>query len=253
LSDSDLSLQEISRQFTVRTPSGEHDLDAYTPEGFAALSELWTRSGWQQKFSYDVTWLGIPIIQMPEDILMMQELIWKVRPTVVVESGVAHGGALVLYASLLELLGRGRVIGVDIEIRKYNRLAMESHPLSHRLHLIEGDSVAPGTMEQVGALIGPQDKVLVVLDSNHTRDHVAAELATYSPLVSPDSYLVVFDGVMAQLTDAPGGAPEWDEDNPLTAVRDFLATNDDFEVDPKYNRLRVTYCPNGFLRRRRPE
>src|SRR3954454_209037 len=186
------SAESFDPVFRVKTPVGERQLDAYSEEGFEALSELWTRSGWQRRVSYEVTWLGIPNIQLPEDILMMQELLWKVRPTVVVESGVAHGGALVLYASILELLGRGTVIGVDIEIRKYNRLAIEAHPMSHRIHLIEGDSLADETVAEVRSHIRPGDRVLVALDSNHTREHVRGELERYAPLVTPNSYLVVF-------------------------------------------------------------
>src|SRR5664279_3126025 len=127
----------------------EREIDIYSPEGFDVLANLWTRSGWQRRLSYEVTWLGIPIIQLPEDILMVQELIWKIRPDVIIESGVAHGGALVLYASILELLGRGRVIGLDIEIRKYNRLAIESHPMARRIDLVEGSSTASATVEAV--------------------------------------------------------------------------------------------------------
>ena len=240
---------DVSPLFKVTTPDGERTLDAYTDEGFEVLSQLWTRSGWQRKLSYEVTWLGVPIIQLPEDMVMMQELLWKVRPDVVVECGVAHGGSLLLYASILELAGNGRVVGVDVEIRKYNRLAIESHPLSGRIELIEGDSVAAATIERVRAEVGEADRVLVALDSRHSRDHVAAELEAYAPLVSPGSYLVVFDGVMPMVSDAPLGSPEWAEDNPLAAVRDFLASQEEFEVDPSYERLRATYCHGGFLRR----
>jgi len=236
--------------FRARVNGEELELDAYSDEGFRILSNLWTRSGWQAKYSYELTWLGIPVIQMPEDVLMVQEILWKVRPDVVVECGVAHGGALVLYASILELLGKGHVVGVDVEIRKYNRLAIESHPLSHRISLIEGDSVADDTFATVRSHIQPGDRVLVALDSLHTRAHVAAELERYAPLVTPDSYIVVFDGVMSMLTDAPNGSSQWDEDNPLVAVREFVSTHEDFEVDPSFNRLGVTYCPEGFLRRR---
>ncbi len=238
-----------ARKITVNTPQGARELDIYTLEGFDALSNLFTRSGWQHKISYEPTWLGIPIIQTPEDIVMMQELIWKVRPDVIVECGVAHGGALVLYASILELLGKGHVIGVDVEIRKYNRLALQSHPMSRRFTLIEGSSVDESTVAQVRELIRPDDRVLVALDSNHTMEHVAKELSLYSPLVTPDSYLVVFDGVMQVLTDAPGGSPAWETDNPWRAVEEFLGENAEFEIDPYYNRLRVTHCPGGFLRR----
>ena len=240
------------RLITVRTAEGEREVDIYSPEGFDVLANLWTRSNWQRKLSYEVTWLGIPIIQLPEDILMVQELIWKNRPDVIVESGVAHGGALVLYASLLELLGRGRVIGIDIEIRKYNRLAIESHPASRRISLIEGSSTDPSTAEAVRSRIQPGESVMVMLDSNHTRDHVRAELELYAPLVGPGGYIVVFDEVMPMVADAPNGKPTWDIDNPLEAVRDFLAGHPDFEVDRGYERLAATYCRSGFLRRRSP-
>jgi cephalosporin hydroxylase len=233
----------------VSTPTGEREVDIYSREGFEVLSQLWTRSNWQNRLSYEVTWLGIPIIQLPEDMVVMQELIWKVRPDVIVESGVAHGGALVLYASILELLGRGRVIGIDVEIRKYNRLAIEAHPLSHRIQLIEGDSLAEETVEAVRSRIRPGERVMVALDSNHTREHVSGELERYAPLVTPASYLVVFDAVMALVSDAPSAAEGWDADNPLEAVREFLAGNGDFEVDRSYERLAVTYCQGGFLRR----
>jgi cephalosporin hydroxylase len=243
---------DLGTTVTVQTPDGPRDVDIYTDEGFDVLSQLWTRSGWQRKFTYELTWLGIPIIQLPEDILMMQELIWRVRPDVVVESGVAHGGALVLYASLLELIGKGHVVGVDIEIRKYNRLAIQNHPMSKRISLIEGDAVADDTVEQVRRHIRPGDTVMVALDSNHTKDHVARELERYAPLVTPGSYCVVFDSVMTMVSDAPNARPGWEDDNPLEAIRDFLAGpgGEEFEIDGNLNRLRVTYCESGFLRRR---
>lgn len=238
---------------TVQTPDGPRDVDIYTDEGFEVLSHLWTRSGWQRKLTYELTWMGVPIIQLPEDILMMQELVWRLRPDVIIESGVAHGGALVLYASLLEQIGKGRVIGVDVEIRKYNRLAIQSHPVSDRITLIEGDSTADATLEQVRSQVRPRDKVLVALDSNHTREHVLRELERYAPLVTPGSYCVVFDSVMTMVHDAPNAGPDWARDNPLEAVRDFLAADDQFEIDPELNRLGVTYCQSGFLRRRETE
>jgi cephalosporin hydroxylase len=244
------SAADYGRLFRVSTPEGERELDIYSDEGYRALSHLWTRSNWHSRLSYEVTWLGVPIIQLPEDMVAMQELIWKVRPDVIVESGVAHGGALMLYASILELLGRGKVIGVDIEIRKYNRLAIEAHPLSHRIQLTENDSLSDEAVDAVRSAIRPGDRVMVALDSNHTREHVRGELERYAPLVTPNSYLVVFDAVMALVADAPAAGESWDEDNPLEAVREFLDGNDDFEVDRTFERLAVSYCQGGFLRRR---
>ena len=240
---------QLDSMITVRSPEGERDVDIYSEEGLSVLAELWTRAGWQQKLSYEVTWMGVPIIQIPEDILMVQELIWKLRPDVVVESGVAHGGALILYASLLELIGRGRVVGIDVEIRKYNRLAIQSHPMSSRITLIERSSVDDATVEEVRAMIEPDQTVLVMLDSNHSRAHVRQELEFYAPLVSPGSYVVVFDSVMTMVHDAPNGQPSWVDDNPLAAVEDFLKVHPEFVQDREYERLRATYCHGGFLRR----
>ena len=242
----------LAPTFTVDGPDGPRELNIYSPEGYQALAELWTRSGHHHKVTYELAWTGIPIIQLPEDIVMMQELLWRQRPDVLVESGVAHGGALMLYASIFELIGRGRVVGVDIEIRKYNRLAIEGHPLSHRIDLIESDSIADSTLDEVRKHIGPRDSVMVTLDSNHTKAHVAAELEKYAPLVTPGSYLVVFDTVMAVLPDAPNAKPEWADDNPLEAVREFLEKHDEFELDTAMNRLPITYCHGGFLRRKQP-
>jgi cephalosporin hydroxylase len=244
------SASDFGHLVRVTTPTGEREVDIYSEEGFRVLSQLWTRSNWHNRLSYEVTWLGIPIIQLPEDMVIMQELIWKVRPDVVVEAGVAHGGALVLYASILELMGRGRVIGVDVEIRKYNRLAIEAHPLSHRIELIEGSSLADETVEAVRSRIRPGERVMVALDSAHNREHVLGELRRYAPLVTPNSYLVVFDAVMRPVADAPSAGAGWDQDNPLEAVREFLDGTDEFEVDRSRERLAVTYCHGGFLRRR---
>jgi cephalosporin hydroxylase len=242
----------LKPSITVSDDDGDHVVDIYTPDGFRVLADLFTRAGWQNKLSYEVTWLGIPIIQLPEDIVIVQELIWRVRPEVIVECGVAHGGALVLYASVLELLGRGRVVGVDVEIRKYNRLAIESHPLAKRITLIEGSSIEAGTAAAVRASVEPGQRTMVMLDSNHTREHVRAELELYAPLVSPGSYLVVFDEVMPMVADAPNGKATWVDDNPLEAVRDFLSSHPEFVADPAPERLGVTYCRGGFLRRLDP-
>jgi cephalosporin hydroxylase len=232
-----------------------HALD--TPEAFEAVSAAWLRCGWDVKYVYGFTWLGRPIIQLPEDMVRIQELIWQLRPDVVVETGIAHGGSLVFYASLFAAMGKGRAIGVDIDIRKHNRAAIEAHPLAERITLIEGSSTDPTTVVAVRGAIRPDETVLVVLDSNHLRDHVAAELRLYSPLVSRNSFIVVCDGIMAQVAGAPRTRPDWSWNNPLSAIECFLAGNPDFvleEPESPFNeglaRRRVTYWPHCWLRRR---
>jgi len=212
-------------------------------------SKQWVRTSWSNKISYEITWLGIPIIQLPEDIILMQELIFKVQPDVIIETGVAHGGSLIFYSSLMEILGKGKVIGIDIEIRKHNRDAIESHPMSKRIELIEGSSTDPKIVKEAKNRIPPGAKVLVCLDSNHTRAHVAEELKIYHEIVTPGSYLVVFDTIMPDLVGLQGSDENWDKDNPMEAVKDFLRTNNNFEIDTEFNKLFVSHCPNGFLRR----
>ena len=229
------------------------EIDVYSEEGLKLVAELWTKVSVEHRVMYEPTWLGIPIIQYPNDIVMMQELIWKVGPDVIVETGVAHGGSAILYASILELLGKGTVIGIDIEIRKYNRLAINSHPLSKRIHLIEGNSVDEDVVDDVRARIKKEDKVLVVLDSDHSFEHVRKEMELYSPMVSADSYLVTMDGAAELVWDIPSGKKQYRHDNPLVAIREFLKDHPDWEVDPYYNRLHVTSNPSGFLRRVRDE
>ena len=184
-------------------------------------------------------------------------MIWRLRPAVIVETGVAHGGSLIFYASLFEAMGHGRVIGVDIDIRRHNRIAIEAHPLAARITLIQGSSSAPGTLAAVRHNIALDESVLVVLDSNHCRSHVEAELDLYASLVSPGSYIVACDGIMARLAGAPRTAPDWTWNNPVTAVKAFLARNPDFVLEEPgfpFNegavRNRVTYWPNSFLKRR---
>ncbi len=213
-------------------------------------SRQWIRTSWQNNLSYEITWLGIPIIQLPSDIIIMQELIFKVKPDIIIEIGIAHGGALIFYSSLLELLGKGKAIGVDIEIKSHNRKAIESHPMSKRIKLIEGDSVKQETIEKIENEIDPQSTVLIALDSNHTKDHVIKELRAYSKFVTSGSYLVVFDTIMPELIGLDGSQENWNEDNPLEAIKEFLKINKDFEIDDSYNKLFVSNCPNGFLKKK---
>jgi cephalosporin hydroxylase len=204
------------------------------------------------KYSYNFTWLGRPVIQFPPDVLAVQEILWGVRPGLVVETGIAHGGSLVLSASILELIGgAGHVVGIDIDIREHNRRALEEHPLFHRMTLIEGSSVDAAVASQVRALAAGRGPVVVILDSMHTHDHVLRELELYSPLVTPGSYLVVFDTVIEDLPAAAFPDRPWGPGNsPKSAVRAFLAGNPAFVVDRDLEaRLLISAAPEGYLRR----
>lgn len=219
---------------------------------FRALSERWRAMALERKYMNNFSWLGRPMIQLPMDAMAMQELIWAVKPDLVVETGVAHGGSVVLSASMLELLGHGEVLGVDIEIRAHNRQAIESHPLAHRIRLIEGSSVAPEVVAQVRAAAGGKQRVLVFLDSNHTHAHVLAELNAYADLVSVGSYCVVFDTFVEDMpddyvwTDRPWGKGN----NPKTAVWEYLRSHPEFQIDKSVeDKLLVTSAPDGFLHR----
>ncbi len=252
-----LIIDEECGEVRVRGADGalcRHALD--TPEAFEAVSAAWLRCGWDVKYVYSFTWMGRPVIQLPEDLIRVQELVWRLRPDVIVETGVAHGGSLVFYASLCAALGHGRVIGVDISIRDANRAAIETHGLAARISLIEGDSSAPATLAQVQGQIAAGERVLVVLDSGHSRAHVRAELEAYAPMVMPGGYIVACDGIMAAFAGAPRGAADWTWDNPVSAIDDFLAAHKEFTAEEPpfaFNegrvRARVTYWPRCFLRR----
>jgi cephalosporin hydroxylase len=227
-----------------------------SPEAFRLVSDAWLRLGWDQKYVYSFTWLGRPVIQLPEDLLRVQEVIASVRPDVIVETGVAHGGSLVFYATLCKALGRGRVIGVDIEIRPHNRQAIEAHDLSGLIELIEADSTQPDTVARVREKVNSGETAFVLLDSNHGKEHVLAELRAYSDLVTPGSYIVVMDGITERLAGAPRSKPDWTWNNPLSAIAEFLeddarfvAEEPPFAFNEGVVSERVTYWPGGFLRR----
>lgn len=220
------------------------------------------------RYSYNFFWLGRPIIQYPQDMAAMQEIIWQVRPDVIVETGIAHGGSLILSASLLAMLDlceateagemldparpKRRVIGVDIDIRAHNRAAIEAHPMAKRITMIQGSSIDASIVEQVRTAVGGAKRVLVCLDSNHTHDHVLAELKAYAPMVTPGSYCIVFDTVVEDLPkelsfDRPWGPGA----SPKTAVHSWIGAQSDFEIDCSWDaKLAVTVAPDGFLRRR---
>ncbi|MHB8972902.1 MAG: cephalosporin hydroxylase family protein [Pirellulaceae bacterium] len=225
------------------------EVDIYSEEGTRLIADLWTKVFCEKRLMYEPTWLGVPIIQFPNDIVMMQELIWSLKPDVIVETGVAHGGSAIFYASLLELIGRGRVIGVEIEMREHNAIALMNHPLRHRITVVEGSSIQETTVAEVNGLLNPGDKVLVVLDSNHTYQHVIREMELYAPLVPVDGYMVVMDGVGDLVWDIPSGKAEWRGENPLKAIKEFIQKYPEWKVDSRYNRLMVTSSPLGFLKR----
>jgi cephalosporin hydroxylase len=234
----------------------EQSFPMASPEGFAAASKAWLRAGWDAKHVYSFTWMGRPIIQLPEDMVRLQELIYSEKPDVIVETGIAHGGSLIFYASLFEAMGHGRIVGIDIEIRPHNREAIEAHPMMKRISMIEGSSTAPEVVEQVRAQIGAGDKVMVVLDSNHTHDHVLNELRAYAPLVGIGGYLVATDGIMQDVVGAPRSADDWGRNNPQEAARTFAREDERFVIEEPqwpFNEgvvtQRVTYWPSCYLRR----
>jgi len=253
-----ITIDTEARTLAVTGEGEDRTLPLYSPDAFHLLSRAWVTTGWGLKYTYGFTWLGRPIIQLPEDLLVIQEVIHRVQPDVLIETGIAHGGSLVFYASLFEAMGRGRVVGIDIEIRPHNREAIEAHRLFPRITLVEGSSTDPQVVERVSQVVEPGESVMVVLDSNHTKAHVLAELDAYGPLVTPGSYLVATDGVMAWLQGVPGAGEGWDQDNPMVAVEEWLAAHPEFALeDPPpfaFNEgqvtERVTHWPGAYLRRR---
>lgn len=234
----------------------------YSLEGFEILSALWLKVGWDQKHMYSFSWLGRPLIQIPEDAFRMQEVLYALKPDVIIETGIAHGGSLIFYASLCKAMDRGRVVGVDIEIRPHNRKAIEAHELFSYITLIEGDSVAEQTLKAVENCIKKNEKVAVILDSGHTYAHVAKELAAYSRFVSPGSYIVATDGSRSFLGVTPRAHRQyadvagWEKDSPLRALRDFVLRNPNFKiVEPPFPfnegpiNFRVTHWPSAFIQR----
>ncbi len=216
-----------------------------------SLTQAWIKATHAYKYTYNYRWLGRPIIQLPPDIVLLQEIIWDVKPDFIVETGIAHGGSVVFHASVLELLGRnGIVVGIDVDIRSDNRRALLEHPLAHRIHLVEGSSIDESTVRKVRDLVQSRARGMVILDSNHTHHHVLQELQLYSPMVPRESYLVVLDTIIEDFP--PGSFPDrpWDRgNNPKTAVWEFLRGSDRFVIDKdRENKLLITVAPDGYLR-----
>jgi cephalosporin hydroxylase len=203
------------------------------------------------RYAYNWTWYGRPIIQLPSDVMAMQMLVMEHQPDLIIETGVAHGGSLIFYASLFETLGKGRVIGIDIDIREHNRRAIEAHPMKKRIDMVQGSSIDPAIVNEVKGMAKGAKKVFVCLDSNHTHEHVAQELEMYSGLVSPGCYLIVFDTAIEDVPKSEMPDRPWGPGNsPKTAVRAFLETHREFSVDRELEtRLLFTVAPEGYLRR----
>lgn len=210
------------------------------------------------KYSYNFTWLGRPIIQYPQDMIAMQEIIWEVKPDLIIETGIAHGGSLIFYAAMLELVAvcsgiEGEVLGIDIDIRPHNRKAIEEHPMYNRISMIEGSSIAPEVVAQVVEMAKDKKRVLVCLDSNHTHQHVLEELKAYALLTTVGSYCVVFDTIIEDVPKELVGDRPWGPgNNPKTAVQEYLKTHVEFEIDKHLeNKLLISVAPDGYLKRLR--
>lgn len=224
-----------------------------------ALSRIWLREITPHKYPYNFSWMGRPIIQLPQDIVAMQELIWAIQPDLIIETGIAHGGSLIFSASMLELNAAcggpkdAHVLGVDIDIRSHNRDAITAHPMFRRISMIQGSSVEPAIVEQVKAKAKDKRRVLVCLDSNHTHDHVLAELNAYAPLASVGSYCVVFDTLIEDMPVEMFGDRPWGPGNsPKTAVREYLKSHPEFQIDKQLDhKLLISVAPDGYLKRER--
>ncbi len=232
-------------------------LGLYTDEAFELLSKQWLKLGWNQKHVYTFTWMGRPVIQLPEDMIRVQEIIYRVKPDVIVETGIAHGGSLVYYASLCEAMGKGRVIGIDIEIRQHNRKAIEEHELFSLITLLEGSSTDEHVVSEVKSMIKAGETVLVILDSCHTKSHVLDELEYYYEIVTPGSYIVATDGLMKDLYDVPRGQPEWVWDNPTEAAKEFASRHPEFVLEhPEWEfnesslSQNITCWPGAWLKKK---
>ena len=257
-------MTEFENEVVARVAANAND------EALTASAAAFIRTSVASKYSYNFTWMGRPIIQYPQDMAAMQELIWRIKPDLIIETGIAHGGSLIFSASMLAQLdmceaieagetldpkkSRRKMLGIDIEIRPHNRAAIEAHPMASRIQMIQGSSIAPDIVEQVKAVAQGFGRIIVCLDSNHTRDHVLAELEAYAPLTSVGSYCVVFDTVVEDLPaemfpDRPWGRG----DNPKTAVREYLKTHSEFEIDESIqHKLLITVASDGYLKRTRP-
>ncbi|MES1261540.1 MAG: CmcI family methyltransferase [Acidobacteriota bacterium] len=252
-----LTIDNENQLLVLDEGGASRQIPLYSPQAYEALSREWMRVGWALGSYYTFSWAGQPILQLPEDVMRLQEVVYTLQPEVIIETGVCGGGSLLFHATLCEAIGKGRIIGIDIHIPQQTRAEVQANRLAHRITMIEGDSTSPDTVAKVRDLAGAAGPIMLILDSDHSRDHVLRELEAYAPLVTPGSCIVVEDGVMRDLADVPGGHASWTHDNPTEAARQFAAAHPEFEARVpawKFNRgeLRsnVTYWPEGWLWRR---
>jgi cephalosporin hydroxylase len=252
-----LIIDTEEKTIAIEAQDKKRVLGLYTKEAFEFISEQWLKVGWDQKYSYTFSWMGRPIMQLPEDMIRAQEVIYKVKPDVIIETGIAHGGSLIYYASICKAIGKGRVIGIDIEIRPHNRKAIESHELFSLINIIEGNSTALDVIKKVKSSIKPGEVVMLILDSCHAKQHVLAELEAYHDLITPGSYIAVADGIMQELYDVPHGIPELTWNNPASAVTEFAQMHPKFVLEQPawpFNESElgrnVTYWAGAWLRRK---
>jgi len=211
----------------------------------------WFNTSFGHEYSYHFRWMGVPIIQYPQDIVAMQEIVWEVKPDLIIETGIARGGSLIFYASLMQLLGQGHVLGIDMDIRQHNRDVIESHPMASRITMYQGSSIEESMATKVRAFASDYRRVMLVLDSNHTHEHVLRELELYAPLVAVDSYCVVFDTVVEDMPNSSFSNRPWGRgNNPKTAVWKYLKTHPEFQIDKNIaTKLQITVAPDGYLKR----
>ena len=217
---------------------------------FVKISRKWFDKAYSYEYLYHFTWLGRPIIQFPNDLMVLQELIWETKPDLIIETGIARGGSLIFYASILQLIGKGKVVGVDVDIRKHNRIEIEKHSMFKRIHMIESSSTEKETIIEISKFTKNKKNIMVVLDSNHTHEHVLKELELYSKFVKKGNYLIVFDTMIDDMPNKMFKNRPWGkENNPKTAVNEFLKKNKNFKMDKENNKkLMITSTPYGFLK-----
>lgn len=249
-------IDTAARNLTTVDGGSEHTCNLFSKAAFETISREWVRVGWSLRYYHNFSWFGHAVLQLPEDLVRLQEVVYGVRPDVIIETGVFRGGSLMFHATLCQALGKGRVIGIDQQIDAAQRESIQGHLLGSRISLVEGDSASPEVVSRVGQMIQPGESVLVILDSAHTKDHVARELECYSRFVTPGSYIIATDGIMRELADVPGGQPEWVSDNPVAAANEFVARHPEFQQQQPAWLFHageltenVTYWPGAWLER----